>query len=135
MHDRLVEHPVNFVAGLAASGASVFGVVTQDNALAMASAVVAVGFAVAGPVRKAFGAGRAAQREEDAKDRELELSAFQTEVRKRVELEFQVKQLTEQVAALKGFAKSSSKTVKDQGERLEAVERSTTGSSDNISAT
>ena len=93
MKDRLIEYPLAWASGASASAVSVFGVITQDNALAFAAALVSVSAVLSQPAFNMFKKYREAARTEDAKDREADLAAFAEEVRKRVELEAEVARL------------------------------------------
>jgi hypothetical protein len=140
-------HPKTFLAGLGFSMGSILSVINQENAVAIAMAFVAIGSVLAAPAGKAFTWVRSLKRSEDALDRQQLTGEFEVEVRRRVELEEQVKVLTAQNAAQaeelfklrKGLNRvgaavvDSQAKVEEQGHRIETLERVTgSGSGDNI---
>lgn len=93
-------HPKTFAVTLASSAASVWGVVSQENAVAITFAVVAIGTALGPPTQKALKWYRDFQRAEDAEDRKQLTGEFAAEVRAKLALEDKVEKLTDQVEKL-----------------------------------
>lgn len=134
-------HPKTFVVGLSASLGSILGVITQENAVAISLAVVAIGTACGPPLQKALKWWYDFRRDASAADRKVLTGEFEAQVEAKVKLQVQVDQLKAEVAQLtaellrvKGTAHKAAVGVKDVAARVEAVER-TTGSSDSIIAT
>lgn len=124
MKEKLFDYPVAWLSGASASAVSVFAAAIQDQAVAIASAVVAVSVVLAQPTMKAIRSFRSTLREEDAKDREADLAAFAAEVRKRVELEAEVARLNKEVERLTGELSQIRKATRAANHKIEDVKAS-----------
>jgi len=118
---RHLDYPIVWTGGLIASMGSVFGVITQDNALAFAAAIVSVSAVLSQPAFNMFKKYREAARAEDAKDRDADLAAFAEEVRKRVELEAEVARQRAEIERLQGELSQLRKATRAVNHKVEDV--------------
>lgn len=120
----LFPYPKMFLAGLASSGGSIFAAAMDERAVAIGMAILAFGAVIAQPAMRAYDGFRERKRANDKADRAEQTGEFEIEVRRRVELEEEVKRLRTQNAdqqqQIDKLRKGAGKAVKQLSEKVEA---------------